>query len=565
MSPTLAPTPRATRLPARIRRFVGPHPATCGPSVEEAVEEAVLPAAVVFLILGSSLFSLLYIWFACPFDLSPDEAHYWDWSRRLDWSYYSKGPLVAWLIRTSCELLGPLSLNLTGELTAAVRTPAVLCHAVLLAGWYVLAVSVFRSPQLGLWVLACAAILPVVRAGAVFMTIDPPFLAAWCWALVCVVKGVERGQWQWWAGAAACTAAGVLAKYTMVLLPAAVLTYLAVHRREEFRRPGVWLLLAGAVAGSLPIVIWNARHEWVSLWHVWGQVGGSAKPSWRWLGPLAFVGGQFGMLFAGWLVVAGAAAVRFRPDRHPDPGVRLLWWASVPVWGLFLLASFVKPGQANWPAPAYVGGFVLAVAWLRNTLARSRSVRLGFALTVAGGLIATGWGHFPDLVRPVLARLAGPPTPEHPLPVRKLDPTARLSGWQELAAVVDQVRGRVRDQTGQEPVVVGTHWTFPGTLRFHCQGHPDTYSIGVANGSDRFSQYDLWRPNPLRDAQDFLGRSFVIVGDIGEDVARAFERIELPRRFFHVSNGVPIAGWAIWVGHGFRGFDTVPLRTAGRY
>src|SRR5262249_57070866 len=31
-------------------------------------------------------------------DLSPDEAHYWEWSRRLDLSYYSKGPLIAYLI-----------------------------------------------------------------------------------------------------------------------------------------------------------------------------------------------------------------------------------------------------------------------------------------------------------------------------------------------------------------------------------------------------------------------------------------------------------------------------------
>ena len=36
-----------------------------------------------------------------PLDLAGDEAHYWDWSRRLDLSYYSKGPLVALIIRAS--------------------------------------------------------------------------------------------------------------------------------------------------------------------------------------------------------------------------------------------------------------------------------------------------------------------------------------------------------------------------------------------------------------------------------------------------------------------------------
>jgi hypothetical protein len=37
-------------------------------------------------------------------ELSPDEAHYWEWSRRLDWSYYSKGPFVAYLIALSTAL-----------------------------------------------------------------------------------------------------------------------------------------------------------------------------------------------------------------------------------------------------------------------------------------------------------------------------------------------------------------------------------------------------------------------------------------------------------------------------
>jgi len=54
------------------------------------------------LILGSVLFRLGYLIYDCPLDLAPDEAHYWHWSQRLDWSYYSKGPLVALLIRASC-------------------------------------------------------------------------------------------------------------------------------------------------------------------------------------------------------------------------------------------------------------------------------------------------------------------------------------------------------------------------------------------------------------------------------------------------------------------------------
>src|SRR5262245_64044342 len=100
------------------------------------------------LILGAALLRLLYLASDCPLDLAPDEAHYWDWSRHLDWSYYSKGPLVAWLVRLSCELFGGASVRLTGNLMLAVRVPAVVCGSLLLASLYVLTTQVFARPRL---------------------------------------------------------------------------------------------------------------------------------------------------------------------------------------------------------------------------------------------------------------------------------------------------------------------------------------------------------------------------------------------------------------------------------
>ncbi|MBF8261431.1 MAG: conserved membrane protein of unknown function, partial [candidate division NC10 bacterium] len=60
-----------------------------------------------------------HLWFIASgrLDLAPDEAHYWTWSKRLDWSYYSKGPMVAYLIA--------LSTRLGGDTDFYVRLPAV--------------------------------------------------------------------------------------------------------------------------------------------------------------------------------------------------------------------------------------------------------------------------------------------------------------------------------------------------------------------------------------------------------------------------------------------------------
>src|SRR4029077_17334651 len=39
-------------------------------------------------------------------DLLFDEAQYWSWSRELDFGYFSKPPLIAWIIRGTTELCG---------------------------------------------------------------------------------------------------------------------------------------------------------------------------------------------------------------------------------------------------------------------------------------------------------------------------------------------------------------------------------------------------------------------------------------------------------------------------
>ena len=58
-------------------------------------------------------------------DLVQDEAQYWDWSRRLQASYYSKGPLVAYLIAAGTAVFGDTQLG--------VRLPAILSGTLTLA------------------------------------------------------------------------------------------------------------------------------------------------------------------------------------------------------------------------------------------------------------------------------------------------------------------------------------------------------------------------------------------------------------------------------------------------
>jgi hypothetical protein len=504
------------------------------------------------LILGAAALHVAYLAVDCPLDLAPDEAHYWDWSRHLDWSYYSKGPLVAYLIRAGCAVFG------TGLL--GVRLPAVVCGSLLLVSLYVLTVQVFGRERLACAIVGIALTLPVIAAGSSLMTIDSPYTCCWGWALVFGYQAaVRRSAWAWpLAGLA--VGVGILAKYTMVLWLPSLGLFLLTSREHRglLRQRGVWIACAVAAVCCLPIVVWNAAHDWVTVKHVGRQAGVNNGPSLHWEGPLVYVGTQFALLLGYWFMAWVAALWSSRPWKETDDGKRYLWWMSATMFGVFLAFSVkTRGGEPNWPITAYVSGLVLTAGWLAERLAGPsgwyrRSLRVGLAAACGLGLLLTVFVHRSDLAYPLLAAFAGPPTEKQPLPLRRLDPTCRLRGWQTLGAEVDELCEELRAE-GIEPVVAGMGWALPGEIGFYCSGHPTVYSVGGAMG-DRYSQYDLWHPNPVDDGGAFLGRTFVIVGGSPKDFAAWFDRIDPPRTVTHHEQGQAVASWTVLVCRGFRGF-----------
>jgi 4-amino-4-deoxy-L-arabinose transferase-like glycosyltransferase len=518
----------------------------------------------VALIVGVAGFRLYYLAHDCPLDLAPDEAHYWDWSRHLDWSYYSKGPLVAYLIRAGCELAGAWSQRLMASEMLAVRLPAVLCGSLLLVSLYVLTTQVFRREALALGVVALALTLPIISAGSSLMTIDAPYTCCWGWALVLGHYAIgHRSTWAWLA-AGLVVGLGILAKYTMVLWLPSLGLYLLTSRehRALLLRPGLWLLTLVAAVCCLPILIWNSNHGWMSFWHVFYLAGAADGPKWHWQGPLVYVGVQFALLLGFWFVAWASAMIARPPWREADAGVRYLWWMSAPMFGVFLLFSPKNAGgEPNWPVTAYISGLVLAGGWLamqlRSTVAWYR--RLSFfsvAVACGLGLLLSVMVHHSEWFYPVLTWVAGRPSPAHFMPLRRFDPTCRLKGWRTLAAEVDRARARLR-ATGIEPVLAASSWALPGELGFYCEGHPTVYSVGPAIG-DRHSQYDLWHPNPIDDVEAFAGRTFIIVAGGEMPLANAFERVETSQVVVHSHDGQPLACWFVTVAHGFRGFPKLP-------
>src|SRR5262249_28289593 len=147
--------------------------------------------------------------------------------------------------------------------------------------------------------------------------------------------------------------------------------------------------------------------------------------------------------------------------------------------------------------------------------------------------------------RPVFDLLAGEPTASNPQPLRRIDPTCRMRGWRHMSAAVDRARNDLKLQD-VEPILAASRWTIASEMVFYCNGHPHVYSVGSALW-DRQSQFDLWRPNPVRDPDRFLGQTFVFVdvGQVPPEILTAFDRVEPTVFVSYEEEGQLIAFWNV--------------------
>src|SRR5205807_8539108 len=143
----------------------------------------------------------------------------------------------------------------------------------------------------------------------------------------------------------------------------------------------------------------------------------------------------------------------------------------------------------NWPIAAYLSGLTLTALWIERQLQSlhawyRRLTKSGLISACILGVAMTLLMCRSDFVQPLLGRLAGAPTAERPLPLRRFDPTCRLRGWRFLAQEVDRLRDELH-AAGAEPVLAASSWTLPGELGFYCVGHPTVYSLEIGRASCR--------------------------------------------------------------------------------
>lgn len=413
-------------------------------------------------------------------ELSPDETYYYQWSQRLDWAYYSKGPGVALAIRAGTALLGPTEqgVRLLSPLLA-------LGTSLVLFG----AARRFYGPNVATWAVVMLNLTPIFNVGGLVMTIDALSIFFWGAALWSFWLALERSPKfsLYWPLTGALIGLGFLAKYTNAVELIAIILVLALtpKLRREFVRPGFWVMLAIALVAALPPLVWNANHDWITVEHL--RKGGSLDSKFA-VHPtelLAFVGTQFGV-YSPLLFGAMMAALYWGcREMKENFKVKFLVLFSLPLLVMYAVISLKKAGQPNWTAPSFVSLGILATAYWYELAQRSSRARkfvgwaLGLALVMSLLIVNT------DAVR----RLGVPWS-------YKKDPGGRLRGWETVAIEVDALRHKLEAESGKKFFLIGNKYQTASSLGFYLPekrieqpGHPPVY---IPESQAIENQYSFW-------------------------------------------------------------------------
>ena len=407
-------------------------------------------------------------------NLSGDEAYQWIWSKHLALSYYSKPAGIA-LIQWAGTAVG-------GDTEFGVRFFSPLFAAIL--GILVLRfLARETSPRTAYWTLLATLAAPLLCVGSVLMTIDPPLVLCWMWAVLAGWRAVQvDGKTRDWLIVGLAVGLGFLSKATAALEIICFVIYFLLQpgSRIHLRKPGPWLALGVVALCTLPVMIWNWQHGWATIAHLYSnaQLGRQWEPTLKYFGE--FLAGQAGLLNPVFFFAALWASIAFWPRRAEKPLWLYLFCLGAPLFYGYWLYSLHSRVQPNWPAAAIPPLFCLMALYWHE---RPRAARSLLAAGLIIGFPIVILMHNTSLTKLVVARLPG-----------DIDFSHRLNGWRETALAVENERASFDPNSfiiadGYQDTGLFTFYSLPARAAIH-QPNPLVYCSVSDHPENQFYFWD---------------------------------------------------------------------------
>ncbi|MFA6188569.1 MAG: glycosyltransferase family 39 protein [Sulfuricurvum sp.] len=342
-----------------------------------------------------AFFTAIRLIVAPSFGLGVDEAHYVLYGYYLDLSYVDHPPLVGWVQAAMLYLFGD------GVLTA--RIPAIALMAIISWQCYRFLLFINATQKQALW--ATAALNSSFMFGAIGLMLLPEnFLLVLIFPIMMSVLQIEKkGRIRDFLLLGLLLGLAGLAKYTAVLLVLPLLLYILVKKRYDLLiNLRILLTVSIGFVMILPVLLWNASHDWISFTYQSAHVTGNSSLDFKSFirSTIAQFAAYNPFLFA--LAFYGLVA----SFRSKNSSLILAAWVGLSIELFFIGTSFLKPVLPHWPALFYCLFIPIGTILLMQSSPKRASITRGiiiFSLFLSALIHAElygKWGSFPDYKSP---------------------------------------------------------------------------------------------------------------------------------------------------------------------
>lgn len=446
--------------------------------------------AVLVIIVGSGLVRL---WLAAVTGLGFDESYMLGNARTFMLSYVDQVPMHLWMAGLARRIFA-------SEAPVFVRLPFVLAFAGSTWLMFTLTRRLF-SARAGLWAVIAFNLAPVFSlAHASWILADGPtvfFLLATANVVAHLLldDGPPARPTLLWIGAGVLGGLALLSKYSAAFFFVAVfVTMLTVPAlRRRLATPGPWLGVLAAFVVFLPVVVWNAEHDFVGFAFQSRRVGLVAPQV---ASMLEIAGGQL-LYLTPWLAIPFLISLIGALRRGPsDPRSWLPALAAIGPIAFFTFAALFGRGLPHWPMP----GWLFAIPLFGRDAAELAERRPTFAR----GYMAAAAGIFAVLVAGFAAQTTRGALVPHAFFAERgvADPTVDLVDWTDLRnALAD------RDLLVPGAVFAAPIWMYAGKVSYALG--PNVPVICVCEDQQNF---------PYRyDQRQWTGRDVIVASPAGDE------------------------------------------------
>ena len=300
---------------------------------------------LIFIILCIRIVGLYF----SPLEVQGDEAQYWYWSTYFDWGYYSKPPLVAWIIG--------LFTSIFGNSIFILKLPSLLAHFLTSLVLFNLSKVFNRNTEESLWLSITYLLFFAVSLSSNIISTDPFLLLFWSSSLLFFKICLNKKTFKNIILTSIFVALGFYAKYAMIyfFLCSIILILFTDNKKELIK--SILIISFFVLILISPHLYWLYSTNWVTFIHTGDNFNWNAS-LYNFEQLFNFIVSQF---FISTPIILFIFIKQFAKTKKFIQSYSFEISYSLPILVLITAQSFISRANANWSSVAFIGVSMIAV------------------------------------------------------------------------------------------------------------------------------------------------------------------------------------------------------------